>query len=89
MILDQSVLVRGSLIEGKEREFELGMIFLFAARLGCLKESMSEEEFEEHFCDLERFVYNTNKRTKVKKKLIEKISNICNLNIDFQEASAS
>ena len=65
------------------------MIFLFAARLGCLKESMSEKEFEEHFCDLERFIYNTPKHSKAKKKLIEKICKICNLNIEFQEATAS
>ena len=81
--------IRLRVMEGRERDFDFGMIFLFAARLGCLKESMSEEKFEEHFCDLERFVYITNKRTKVKKKLIEKISKICNLNIDFHEASAS
>ena len=83
--------IRLRVIEGKEREFELGMIFLFAARLGCLKgsdPSMTEEELKEHFCDYEGFIRNTTKHKKAKKALIEEIRRICNSNIDFHENSS-
>ena len=83
--------IRLHVMEGKEREFELGMIFLFAARLGCLKGSdplMTEEELKGHFCDLEGFIRNTTKHKKTKKALIEEIRRICNSNIDFHENSS-
>jgi len=87
----KTYLIRLHVMAGKEREFELGMIFLFAARLGCLKgsdPSMTEEELKNHFCDLEGFIRNTTKHKKAKKALIEEIRRICNSNIDFHENSS-
>ena len=85
--------IRLHVIEGREREFELGMILLFAARLGCIyghslsDNSMSEEELEEHASDLEKFVYDTTQRKKTKSELIDKIRVICNSNIESVLAS--
>ena len=78
--------IRLHVIEGKKQEFELGMILLFAARLGCLygSDDMSEEEFEDHVCDLEEFVRGTKKRKQHIDQLIDKIGLICNNNIDWQ-----
>ena len=85
--------IRLHVIEGREREFELGMILLFAARLGCIyghslsDNSMSEEELEEHASDLEKFVYETTHSKKTKSELIDKIRVICNSNIEAVLAS--
>ena len=80
----KSYFIRLHVIEGMKQEFELGMILLFAARLGCLygSDDLSEKEFEDRVCDLEEFVRGTKKRKQTIDELIDKIRLICNRNID-------
>ena len=80
----KSYFIRLQVIEGMKQEFELGMILLFAARLGCLfgSDDLSEKEFEDRVCDLEEFVRGTKKRKQTIDELIDKIRFICNRNID-------
>ena len=87
----KSYYIRLHVIEGKKQKFELGMILLFAARLGCLygSDDLSEEEFEDHVCDLEEFVRGTKKRKQFIDQLIDKIGAICNNNIDWQTGADS